>query len=37
MLLIPCPNCGPRDETEFHYGGQAHVRLPRKPGGTHRP
>ena len=25
MLLISCPNCGPRDETEFHYGGQAHV------------
>ncbi|MCP5087160.1 MAG: sarcosine oxidase subunit delta [Rhodobacteraceae bacterium] len=21
MLLIPCPNCGPRDETEFTYGG----------------
>ena len=29
MLLIPCPWCGPRDEVEFHYGGQAHVRLPR--------
>jgi sarcosine oxidase subunit delta len=25
MLLISCPNCGSRDETEFHYGGQAHV------------
>ena len=24
MLLIRCPWCGPRDETEFHYGGQAH-------------
>ena len=23
MLLIPCPYCGPRDETEFKYGGQA--------------
>ena len=21
MLLIPCPNCGPRDESEFTYGG----------------
>jgi sarcosine oxidase, subunit delta len=25
MLLIPCPWCGPRDETEFRYGGEAHV------------
>ncbi|MGZ8625813.1 MAG: sarcosine oxidase subunit delta, partial [Actinomycetota bacterium] len=24
MLLIPCPWCGPRDEVEFRYGGQAH-------------
>ena len=31
MLLIPCPNCGPRDETEFHYGGQAHVPYPENP------
>lgn len=29
MLLIHCPNCGPRDETEFHYGGQAHVATPK--------
>ena len=28
MLLIDCPWCGPRDETEFHYGGQAHVAYP---------
>ena len=28
MMLIACPNCGPRDETEFHYGGQAHVAYP---------
>jgi sarcosine oxidase subunit alpha len=28
MLLIPCPWCGPRDEAEFHYGGQAHVPYP---------
>ncbi|MGP0223717.1 MULTISPECIES: sarcosine oxidase subunit delta [unclassified Paenarthrobacter] len=31
MLLISCPNCGPRDETEFHYGGQAHVPYPENP------
>ena len=31
MLLIPCPWCGPRDETEFHYGGQAHVAYPEDP------
>ncbi|MEW9547928.1 sarcosine oxidase subunit delta [Nonomuraea sp. NPDC050783] len=28
MLLIPCPFCGPRDETEFRYGGQAGVTCP---------
>ncbi len=27
MLLIPCPNCGERDEREFHYGGNA-IRYP---------
>jgi len=31
MLRIPCPYCGPRDETEFHYGGQAHVPYPHDP------
>lgn len=31
MLLIPCPYCGPRDETEFRYGGQAHVAYPTNP------
>jgi sarcosine oxidase subunit alpha len=31
MLLIPCPWCGPRDEAEFHYGGQAHVAYPETP------
>ncbi|MEU9987124.1 sarcosine oxidase subunit delta family protein [Streptomyces sp. NPDC048045] len=31
MLLIPCPWCGPRDEVEFHYGGQAHVAYPEDP------
>ena len=29
MLLIPCPWCGPREETEFRYGGEArHVPAP---------
>jgi heterotetrameric sarcosine oxidase delta subunit len=32
MLLIDCPWCGPRDEAEFHYGGQAHVAYPAEPG-----
>ena len=31
MLLIDCPWCGPRDETEFGYGGQAHVAHPADP------
>ena len=31
MILIKCPNCGPRDETEYHYGGQAHVPYPEDP------
>jgi sarcosine oxidase subunit delta len=26
-----CPWCGPREETEFHYGGQAHVAYPADP------
>ena len=26
MLLIPCPYCGPRDVTEFSYGGDGNVR-----------
>lgn len=28
MLYIPCPWCGPREETEFSYGGEAGVRHP---------
>ena len=28
MMLIHCPWCGPRDEVEFHYGGQAGVPYP---------
>ena len=31
MLLIPCPHCGPRDETEFTYGGQAGIAYPKDP------
>ena len=31
MLLVPCPWCGERDETEFSYGGQAEVAYPRDP------
>jgi sarcosine oxidase subunit delta len=23
MQIFVCPFCGPRDETEFHYGGEA--------------
>ncbi|MDO9457580.1 sarcosine oxidase subunit delta [Nocardioides sp.] len=31
MLRIPCPHCGERDETEFHYGGEAGVDYPADP------
>lgn len=31
MMLIECPNCGPRNETEYRYGGQAHVAYPENP------
>jgi len=31
MLLIPCPWCGPRDETEFSCGGEAHIERPADP------
>ncbi|MCB2101233.1 MAG: sarcosine oxidase subunit delta [Rhodobacterales bacterium] len=31
MLLIDCPHCGPRDVTEFHYGGEAHIARPEDP------
>ena len=31
MQLIECPWCGPREETEFHYGGEAHVAYPPDP------
>ena len=28
MLSIPCPWCGPRDENEFSYGGEADLVRP---------
>jgi sarcosine oxidase subunit delta len=31
VLLITCPWCGDREETEFSYGGQAHIAHPRDP------
>lgn len=31
MLLVPCPWCGPREETEFRYGGQAGIGSPVDP------
>ena len=31
MLRIKCPFCGERDETEFHYGGEAHIVRPHDP------
>ena len=31
MLQITCPWCGPRDESEFSYGGEAHIVRPLDP------
>ena len=31
MLLIPCPWCGDRDESEFSYGHEAHISRPLEP------
>jgi len=31
MLLIECPWCGPRAETEFSYGGEAGIFRPADP------
>ena len=28
MLLISCPHCGPRNESEFQYGGPARIARP---------
>ncbi len=32
MLQIACPWCGPRDESEFSCGGEAHIARPKDPG-----
>ena len=34
MLLIPCPICGIRPESEFSYAGEAHMARPADPAGT---
>jgi sarcosine oxidase subunit delta len=31
MLQITCPWCGLRDETEFSFGGEAHIARPIDP------
>ena len=31
MQMIRCPHCGPREETEFHYGAAAGVAYPDRP------
>ncbi len=31
MLIIECPWCGPRDQQEFSYGGEAHIARPENP------
>ena len=31
MLLIKCPFCGERTETEFSYGGEAGISRPLEP------
>ena len=31
-MLIACPECGPRNENEFSYGGEAHVPYPESGG-----
>ncbi|MEE3852335.1 sarcosine oxidase subunit delta [Gordonia sp. LSe1-13] len=31
MQLIECPHCGPREETEFHYGAAAGIAYPPVP------
>ncbi len=31
MLQINCPWCGLRDESEFSYGGEAHIARPLNP------
>jgi len=31
MLIIECPWCGKRDQTEFSYHGEAHISRPKDP------
>lgn len=31
MLRLDCPWCGPREEVEFHCGGEAHITRPADP------
>ncbi len=31
MLIIDCPYCGKRNELEFSYGGEAHIKRPEDP------
>ena len=31
MLSIQCPWCGSRDQSEFSYGGEAHIVRPEEP------
>ncbi|PLX38487.1 MAG: sarcosine oxidase subunit delta family protein [Hyphomicrobiales bacterium] len=31
MFVITCPYCGPRDQTEFAYAGEAHIARPKEP------
>ena len=31
MLIINCPYCGERDQTEFSCGGEAHIIRPKNP------
>lgn len=31
MIRIPCPHCGPRDEHEFTWGGEADIDRPADP------
>jgi len=31
MFIITCPYCGPRDQSEFTCGGEAHISRPADP------
>ncbi|MCR9254809.1 MAG: sarcosine oxidase subunit delta [Alphaproteobacteria bacterium] len=28
MIRLDCPHCGPRDQTEFNYGGDGRIERP---------